>query len=316
MSRSPALGLAQSRGRNGLGISHAMLLQYVARRLFFAACVVGRPIGGIRPRRIYRYLAHAGFKEPRPVWTTTARGLRMKLCPFYQLDREILACGQYDGPLHAYYDRHLRPGMTCFDVGANIGDSTLHLAMRVGRNGRVHAYEPAPGPLRRLRENIAANAFQDRVEVHEVALADRGGTAMFSYAEHAVENQGMGSLVNHHNDVVSTTIDVTLKTLDQVASEIDLISLDLVKLDIQGSELMFLAGGQETLRRLRPAILLEVSPVELACIHRRSCDLIAAVESLGYRVHLLQENGVAGPVLRSCDVTPDFSASNVVCLPN
>jgi len=290
--------------------------EYLASRIFFAACVVGRPIGGIRPRRIYRSLAHTGFKEPRPVWTTTARGLRMKLCPFYQLDREILACGQYDGPLHAYYDRYVQPGMTCFDVGANIGDSTLHLAMLVGRNGRVHAFEPAPGPLRRLRENIAANAFQDRVEVHEVALADRAGTAVFSCAEHAVENQGMGSLVNHHNDVVSTTIDVTLRTLDQLAAEIGLTSLDLVKLDIQGSELMFLAGGQATLKRLRPTILLEVSPVELACIGRRSCDLFAAVESQGYRVHSLQENGEAGQVLRSCDVGPTFAASNVVCVPH
>jgi hypothetical protein len=101
-----------------------------------------------------------------------------------------------------------------------------------------------------------------------------------------------------------------------LAAEIGLTSLDLVKLDIQGSELMFLAGGQATLKRLRPTILLEVSPVELACIGRRSCDLFAAVESQGYRVHSLQENGEAGQVLRSCDVGPTFAASNVVCVPH
>jgi FkbM family methyltransferase len=239
----------------------------------------------------------------------------MKLCPYYLIDRQILAFGYYDEPLHAFYDRFIRPGMICLDVGANIGDSTLHMARAVGHAGRVHAFEPAPFPLSRLREHVTANGFDDRVTVHPLALSDRDGTATFAVAKEAVENQGMGSLVSHDNDVVSEFITVTLQPLDEFAAAHPLPQIDLVKLDIQGGELMFFEGGANTLKRTRPTLLLEISPIELASIDRTPQHLVAAVESLGYTVHLLDANGTVGRQLVADELATDFEASNVVCVP-
>jgi hypothetical protein len=41
--------------------------------------------------------------------------------------------------------RHIRPGMTFIDAGANMGDFTVQAARLVGSSGRVIAIEPAPG---------------------------------------------------------------------------------------------------------------------------------------------------------------------------
>jgi hypothetical protein len=59
------------------------LTQPVARTVFRAACIVGRPLEGIRPRRVYGILARAGFKRPDPKWLTISLGFRVNLCPFF-----------------------------------------------------------------------------------------------------------------------------------------------------------------------------------------------------------------------------------------
>jgi FkbM family methyltransferase len=290
------------------------LTHHLARQAFYAACTLGRPFGGIRPHRIYRLLARAGFTQPDLRWVTTGLGFRMKLCPFYLIDREIMAFGAYDRTLHAALERFVKPGMTCLDVGANIGDATLHMARLVGPSGRVHAFEPAPSPSARLREHVAANHFQDRVTIHMLALSDREGTARFSFAPAAVENQGMGSLVSNDIEVVSMQTDVPLQTLDAFVETNDIASIGLVKIDIQGGETMFFRGAAQALRRFKPPLLLEVGSHELAAIGSNARELLRLVESLGYRVHHLGQDGSPAACIRSQDTPPDFDASNVICL--
>jgi len=290
------------------------ITKYLARQAFFAACLAGRPFGGLRPHRVYRLLAKAGFESPDPRWVTTGLGFRMKLCPFYLIDREILALGAYDRPLHAALKRVVKPGMTCLDVGANIGDATLDMARLVGPTGRVHAFEPAPSASARLREHVVANGFEDRVVLHQIALSDREGTATFSFAPPAIENQGMGSLVSDDIEVISLRTEVPLQTLDGFVAQHGIGAIGLVKIDIQGGETMFFKGGAASLRRLRPPLLLEVGSHELAAIGSDSRRFLALVESLGYRVHLLQSDGRPGARVDSRDVAPDFDAQNVLCL--
>jgi len=289
------------------------LKEVAARQMFYLAVIVGRPFGGIRPHRVYRWLAHAGFKRPDPKWVKTQLGFKMKLCPFYALDREILALGQYESELHAFYDRFVKPGMTCLDVGANIGDSALHLAQIVGPTGKVFAFEVAPAPLARLREHITENGYDDRVSLHVIALADKQGSMEFSFARDDVENQGMGSLVNHGNTVVSATTTVETLSLDRFVDDRGISSIDLIKVDIQGAELMFLKGARNVLQEMRPTLLMEVSPRDLECLGHTPRDLLACIESLGYQVRTLKSDGRPGELLRSGNIDAEFSASSIVC---
>jgi FkbM family methyltransferase len=287
----------------------------LARTAFHAAVFLGRPFGGIRPRRIYHQLAHAGFPEPAPRWQTTGLGLRMKLSPFYHLDREIIAFGQYDGPLHRFFNRFVRLGMVCVDAGANIGDSTLHLAQLVGPSGRVYAFEPAPFPRQRLAEHVVANGFANRVSINACALADVVGTATFAFSEHNVENQGMGSLVTHDNHVVTRSAEVPLSTLDAFVIENDLPTIDLIKVDIQGAELMFLRGAESVIRQKRPIMCMELSPGDLAASGADAPGLVRLIESLGYVVHSLNDDGSTGRIFYSAEIRPNQRANNVICVP-
>jgi len=53
----------------------------------------------------------------------------------------------------------VQPGMSVYDIGANCGQSTLHLAMLVGKSGRVVAFEPVESLFKNLVFNLELNSL-------------------------------------------------------------------------------------------------------------------------------------------------------------
>ncbi len=70
----------------------------------------------------------------------------------------------------------LAPGMTFYDVGANVGFFSLLAARLVGPGGLVVAWEPVPESASALRRNVASNGF-DNVIVDERAVSSQVGRA-------------------------------------------------------------------------------------------------------------------------------------------
>jgi FkbM family methyltransferase len=271
--------------------------------LFRLMCVVGRPIGGIRPRRAYCWVARHAFPRPAFRWYRNRWGSDLWLSPYYYLDRNIIAMGSYDSALHAFIERHVKPGSVCMDVGANLGEVTLHLATRVGREGKVYAFEPVAGVHARLRRHVERNGAGDVVETLRIALSDRTGTGTIRH---------VGSLVTVHADLTGAQ-EVELVTLDDFVERNGIRRLDFMKIDIQGAEPLLLEGGRKTFASLSPDLLIEVAPRELRSAGRDSRDLCVMLEDLGYRLYRLNGRGI-GARIDARTVSPTFEANNVLCV--
>src|ERR1035437_1956789 len=88
---------------------------------------------------------------------TDKYGVRIRLRP--EDNVTVLASTQLhfdDESVIRLATRLLKPGMTVFDVGANIGLFAVYAAKVVGPQGRVHCFEPTTDTCRRLRENAGA----------------------------------------------------------------------------------------------------------------------------------------------------------------
>lgn len=155
----------------------------------------------------------------------------------------------------AYLHRHLAPGMTVIDVGANIGFHTVLAAKMVGPAGCVHAVEPAKETVIELRKNVQLNRLSN-VMVHPCAVGTATGeTTFYVRGGHGAQN----SLFNDHlNRPVLSTHLVAINRLD------DLIQgpADIVKIDVEGGELEVLMG-MERIRTENPKLrmVLEWCPV-------------------------------------------------------
>ena len=79
--------------------------------------------------------------------------------------------GVYEKETQKILQDLIMPGSTVLDIGANIGFHTLHMAMKVGENGGVIAFEPTQYAYRKLVNNLNLNpGFQCRVVLEQMML--------------------------------------------------------------------------------------------------------------------------------------------------
>jgi FkbM family methyltransferase len=196
--------------------------------------------------------------------------------------REVCFVGGY-GPqetrlLHAL----LEPGMTVADVGANWGYFTLLAASLVGPRGRVLALEPEPRLFELLEENVRLNDLS-QVTPLPVAATDRSvATLSLATFDEGCNNWGVSSIAIPPPG--AGRIDVSGCSLDQLAAEHRLATVDLAKIDVEGHELSVLAGMTEGLAGLRyQRLIIEWHPTILPGAQVAIETAFAMLRNAGYR---------------------------------
>lgn len=155
-----------------------------------------------------------------------------------------------------FVEAYLREGMTVLDIGAHHGLYSLLAAHKVGRAGRIVAFEPSERERRCLRWNLRVNRCRNvRVEpfalgaVEEVAtlyVVTEGDTGCNSLRVPNITGRAVGR-------------DVKVRRLDVVLEELAIPHVDFIKLDAEGAELSILRGSGDLLSKApRPTLLVEV----------------------------------------------------------
>jgi FkbM family methyltransferase len=145
------------------------------------------------------------------------------------------------------------------DVGASIGNHTVFFATVLGAD--VVSIEPSPAALPFLRHNIEANGIADRIEVWEVAGANRSGYAYIGHPDPG--NVGLTQLLPHRTGTCD--VRVRCKPLDQIVRESALTRgrrVSLVKIDVEGNELDVIRGSRRLIRDCAPVIVVELASDE------------------------------------------------------
>lgn len=150
-------------------------------------------------------------------------------------------------------------GKVVYDIGANIGITTLFFAKHVGEEGLVVAFEPVPPTARRLQENVRINRLQN-VRIYAVALGDTAGQAEICYAEDA---SGIATLrkdmaLGYQREYRMQTFTVEVVPLDVLVEREHLPAPDFIKIDVEGFEYQVLQGAREVIERARPALFMEL----------------------------------------------------------
>jgi len=186
------------------------------------------------------------------------------------IGRSLELYGEYSPGEIDLMRKIIKPGWTVVNGGANIGALAVPLAQLVGPNGKVYAFEPQPEHFQLLRRNARkwkAVTCSDYALWHQ-----RGDNKMRYLAELSHDNFGCTAL----NE--AGTAEVRMIALDDWLQGED---IDLIFLDIEGSEVMALEGAKETIKRCRPVLYLEDHPDR----GRDMSDLVRYVRSIDYLVY-------------------------------
>lgn len=207
----------------------------------------------------------------------------------HEIARELCLTGRYAPMETALVQGMLAPGATFVDVGGNIGYFALAGADWVGAAGTVVTLEPDPRMAAALRENLAMNPVRN-VVVRELAASDQAGMAELTGFDEAGGNWGVSRL-NGGDGAGGHSFTVRCERLDAILDEAGVGSVDLVKIDVEGAELMVLAGMRDGLasRRYR-RILVELHPWTFADFHGSLAAAAAEMGAAGYHGCLVEDS--------------------------
>jgi len=171
--------------------------------------------------------------------------------------------GTYEIGLQAAVNELVQPGAVAYDVGANIGYISLLLARRVGPQGQVFAFEALPENLERLRRNVALNPGAQVVQAVAVAVVDNSGPVQFLIGSSGSIGKAKGSAgrgsISYPDSVLVSGV-----SLDQFVYQQSNPEPQVIKMDIEGGEVLALTGMVRLLQEARPVILLELHGPEAA----------------------------------------------------
>jgi FkbM family methyltransferase len=145
--------------------------------------------------------------------------------------------------------QHLSEDAVFFDIGANIGYFTVAVGCSFN-NIKIICCEPGPSTFQFTRLNVQRNRLTDKVELIQAAIADKAGETYMS--------SSLGNLNYMQKHKSENAVKVPCLTVDQIVSEQSLSRVDFIKCDVEGAELLMLKGAQETIKRFKPFLLLEI----------------------------------------------------------
>ena len=151
---------------------------------------------------------------------------------------------------------------TFLDIGSNIGYYAL-LGVNSNPNMKVFAFEPALGPKHYLNKNIELNDFNENITAVDLALSDYNGTIDFFEVESLKYKTLKYNLAGEGNAGTKTTSrnfiknEVKAQRLNDFVDQQNLLSIDLIKLDTEGTEIDILKAGVATIKKFQPIVICE-----------------------------------------------------------
>lgn len=147
------------------------------------------------------------------------------------------------------------PGRTCFDVGANVGQTIIKLLKGLDQP-KIHSFEPSTKIFKSLeaKRSSMGDAWRN-VELHRLALSDESGVSEFrNYEKHVLSSMlplssdQRNPFVRDKDQITEVEV-VQVQTLDDFVAAHGIDHIDLLKIDTQGADLRVLKGGQKTFER-------------------------------------------------------------------
>lgn len=190
-------------------------------------------------------------------------------------DGGMIIAETFQNDLYQYYP--INRGDVVLDIGAYVGSFTLKALIATGETGVVVAVEPDPHNMEYCRFNC--KGFKNVQYIRKI-ISDKVGERKLYLSS----GSACHSLIYPHKK----SVDVESATIDGLVEDLRLPKVDLIKMDIEGANLMALEGARATLKR--PEVKLA-----LAAYHKQPNGkpelpyITAYLEDRGFIIH--QERG-------------------------
>ena len=171
------------------------------------------------------------------------------------IQENIYFLGEYESIELKTLKLFLKKDSVFIDIGANFGLYTLNASNLINETGQIIAFEPFSKSFSSLKNNLLINKL-NKVTIENIAIGECDGTINLFYNKED-RNLGMVSTTPLNKGFIEnvsiTSFDNYLKNTSNIIN-----SIDLIKIDVEGSELSVLKGMKKSLIKFSPSILIEI----------------------------------------------------------
>jgi FkbM family methyltransferase len=165
-----------------------------------------------------------------------------------------LLMGSHEPMVQEALRRTVWPGGVVLDLGASVGPFSMLAAWLVGPQGRVISIEPQSEYVQAIKANAAANGFHNIQVIHAAVGSRRGDLDVVITAEPMWTL--MSSVGDHALQTARERVGVV--AIDDLIAAGEIPVPDVIKIDVEGSEIDVLKGMSQLLSGERPIIIAEM----------------------------------------------------------
>jgi FkbM family methyltransferase len=229
------------------------------------------------------------------------------------LSPQIILNGAWEPGVTQALRSLVKPGMTIVEIGANIGYFTTFLGRLVGPRGCVRAFEANPEIFDLLTDNIDINGLIPFVRAEQMLVCDSCGEREITLLE---RHRGSGSMLSFTDAFVAlyhdkkTTIGVPATTLDEYWKD-QTRSIDLVKMDAEGSEPMIVDGMHQIVAQPHLTVVCEFYKQFFEAGGPSAETFLDAMLKHGFTLRKITERGEILPISANALLASDEGAELV-----
>ena len=200
-----------------------------------------------------------------------------------------------------FLQRFLSPGDVCLHVGASDGRHTLVMSRLIG-DGHIFCFEPSRYTLQIFRRVMRFHGVRN-VSEFNMAVGDQAGRTHLitpikssghlgrSFAFLSDELPDAQDLKRSRGFLGFEVDPIKVCTVDEFCHQHGIKSVQFIRCDVEGAEILVVAGARQIIERDRPIMLLEVHPHALRDQFRSSADALRdELAGYGYRFYRVHDH--------------------------
>ncbi len=203
-----------------------------------------------------------------------------------------------DSWLHVYDDGKKNTELIVIDIGANIGAFSLKLARKcLDKNQKytIYAFEPNKVIFSLLKNNLSINKLISKdIFPFQIPLGDKNKKVNFLNKQ---KNSGGSKVLKNKKDIELNieTVQLQQTSLDYFVDKNQIDHVDIIKIDVEGYEPIVLDGCIKTIKKFKPLLYIEITPLWFKNIGRSSVELLNLLKTMGYEI-FLDDNNILKPI--------------------
>lgn len=227
----------------------------------------------------------------KPILMHWIDGLRLRIYPTNEVCRALFVRGIYDPNVAVAINTILPESGVLIDVGANMGYLSLLATKKIGEDGKIFAIEPSSRDFLRLVDNINLNHLNEIISAYKLAITDNDQQVEITIASD--ERNGLNTIgsefsVKGVEKIATEKVDAV--TIDKFVDAEKIKKIDVLKLDIEGSETRALHGAKESIMKFRPALILGINKAALASCNTSPKEIASCLKELRYIAYKLYDD--------------------------